>query len=329
MVLGAVYSRPLEFHQESLKDIVDTAYGVLDAADYLDCVHLITRPIDSVLLEGGQKLWGSIARDPIQWGALGIRLRSFNITRESIIHLAGQWTLLSAAHRDALPVPLKDFCSQKNKELHDSLQVTIQKLFAYYHPKMKRTEKICVRSEFCNDIMEWIAMSAVKTFFCKELYERKEIINSGNGWGFFKALAEGEEKYLTKEDLRPFFANFQMTTRGSHSIENAIKNMKQDISGIVAPLMVNNTNLQGTYPTEYFVCTEVKKEDMAGMWVEHTRLDWTAPPRSTARGHPTSEQSAPKRQRATPSSRDPVFNALINDARESQQQEQANGSRHE
>jgi hypothetical protein len=289
-VFAAIYGRPLALSHQNMMTRIG---GILHVAEYLGSVHVVSRQIDSLLLEFGQELYQSIASDPVQWGLNGLRMKSFNITKEALIHLVGKWKDLDEDVRRALPSRLSQLCENKARDLDRKIDAVNRHLIGHYLPAMIRDAGQTAGAKYSTGIMMWMAASAAKTYMAHIIYESKTEANKSFNWGLYKTISDGGPGYLVAADLVPFFALFNMKARGKHSVECHVEAMKAGYSEIVAPLMINNSNLRGACPTQYFLCTDIQRDDMRLLWDEASQFDWADRARESTTLAPNPPPSSP------------------------------------
>ena len=281
-VLGAIYTRPFDVENEGMGELLREVMGLLDVAEYLGCMHVLRRTVDSMLAEHGQDLYQSIASCPEEWGMLAMRIRSFNILREAVIHLTGQWKSVAQDEKKNIAPNLRILVESKDKLLDQSKQSIETRLANWYPAQLQHRARLASpsehgRAEYASHIMDWMALHIWRQWLCHALIHGWLRTGSDGGLACYRMLAAGGSAYLTKEDLNEWHKNFEMSSRGKNNLAICLDRMKLKVKEIVQPLLKNESALNVTdYPVKYFTCTSVDKRDMLMLWEEDT-LEWDQP----------------------------------------------------
>ncbi|KAK5135590.1 hypothetical protein LTR08_005070 [Meristemomyces frigidus] len=272
-VLGACYNIPIDlgdFENDAMADILNTALEIVEVAEYLDCVHIITKSIEAVLLATGQTLHQSIQRYPIAWLSFASRLRSRIIFREALIHGAGQFNCKGiAAEVENLPKAVSDILTKKAKVLMAAMQQAEMKILSYYPSHLQREKTVgradkdnTGRASYANDVMSWIALTVLRHFFAQNLCNGNTHNAEDMGWEVVTAIMAGGDTYLNKPQLESFHNLFPMSRKGAGVVEHRLDEMKELIKSFVRDLAKNESQLDiRLFPVKHFTCTTVDIHD--------------------------------------------------------------------
>jgi hypothetical protein len=288
-VFGAVYSRPLQLktEQNRIGELLPEILGILEVAEYLGCVHVIERPLDSQLAEFGHLLWISIMHKPIAWAELGVRIRSFSIIKEAIIHIAGLWHSFDTIGKESMFGLLRTVCERKAEELNEKKRVVEQFLCTYTPSHLKHefqasnSVKEVGRTAYANDILDWIALAFWRQWLLIAMINGAGRSGSDGGMTLYACILNGGESYLNVNEVNQFHSIHAMTARGISRFSERLRNLKTQLKTIVDGLMESNLNLDlSRVPKkpDYLVCTEITKAEIqAVLGDDEMNLDWEAP----------------------------------------------------
>lgn len=101
-IFYAFYNKEIRICDTDMIAALADAVGMLDIANYLGCVNIISKPVEVALMKHGQSLFRSIQSMPLGWARMALTIQSKTIFSECIIHLAetgrnfarrrGRWT---------------------------------------------------------------------------------------------------------------------------------------------------------------------------------------------------------------------------------------------
>jgi Zn ribbon nucleic-acid-binding protein len=238
--------------------------------------------MDSMLAEHGQDLYQSIASSPIQWGMLAMRIRSFNILREAVIHLTGQWKSVTEDEKKSMDQNLRVLVEAKDNLL-DRAKIYIEtRLANWYPPELHRRAAAAARrahghAEYAKQIIKWIALCILRQWICYAVIHGWLRNGPDGGLTCYKRIAAGGSAYLSPENLAEWHKNFTMSSRTQNNLAACLDRMKIGIKEVVKPLLKNESALNiSAYPVKYFTCTMVDKRDTLTLWEEDT-LEWDQP----------------------------------------------------
>lgn len=262
-VLAALYGHPFEVN---LSADVDQISGILATAEYLGCVDIVARQVDSMLLQTGNELFRFIASAPDYWALVGFRIKSFIITKEAIIHLVGIYPTLTKENHRTIPEPLQQLIRDKVDILKDTIHDVSLSLIGYYLPDMVRNDGPIRGSKYSSSILKWAACSLAKTFVGQLIFAAKGKNPHNYNYPFFRTIATNDPEFLSVTDMNLFFETFNMLPRGRGNVKNHVESLKRGYAAIADRLMENNTNLRSAVRPPYFLFTDVTRREMTVAW---------------------------------------------------------------
>jgi hypothetical protein len=281
-VLGAIYNRPFEIENDSMAQLLEEVMGLVDVGEYLGCMHVLYRTIDSMLVEHGQLLYRSVASNPVPWGELAIRIHSTTIAREAIIHLTGQWKKLDVVLKQQINPKLLQLVEKKYVDL-DKLKEKIEKNLANWYPSNLQREITAaddrkVRHSYASEVINWLSLQVFRQWFSNAVVNGVNRCAADGGWSFFLALSKADQSYLDAKDMKKWHEKFPMTGRSSHNIVKHLDDIKIEVKQYVMPLFLNFSHLNITdWPVNYFTCTVVEREDIRNLFNSEQNFEWGQP----------------------------------------------------
>jgi hypothetical protein len=281
-VLGAIYNRPLEVVNDNMAELLEEVMGLVDVGEYLGCMHVLYRTIDSMLTEHGQLLYRSVASNPVQWGELAVRVHSTAIAREAIIHLTGQWKKIDVISKQRISPKLLQLVEKKDADL-DEVKEKIERNLANWYPtnlqrELTATDERKSRHSYANEVIHWLSLQVFRQWFSNAVVNGVNRSAADGGWSFFLALSMAGQSYLNAKDMKKWHEKFPMTGRSSHNIIKHLDDIKIEVQQYVMPLFTNFSHLDTTHwPVNYFTCTVVERDDVKNLFDAEQDFEWNHP----------------------------------------------------
>ncbi|KAF2431326.1 hypothetical protein EJ08DRAFT_632188 [Tothia fuscella] len=304
-ILGSFYSQQFDIEDADITALLREVVGLIEVSEYLGCVHAVSRTIDAALLGQGQILFRSIASNPTAWVDLAVRVQSASVFQEAVVHLTGQWNTLGDDVKGSLDGKVRELCAAKAHELDERKKMVECRILKFYPHHMGREVGAppgnVSRMSYGNDIMDWIALGVFRHWFSSALaLDRNRRAEDGGYW-LYSRLAEGQNAYLTKQELQSFHERFPMTTRGENVLERHVNQLKEDVRPLVAELMKNESQLDcERFAVQYLTCVKVEKTKAMEMWNDKRgeMLNWSTQASSYAPGPTSTIKKGKKRSKA-------------------------------
>jgi hypothetical protein len=265
-ILGAFYSLEIVCHQSDVKGVLGDVIGLMNVAEYLGCVTIITQPIETAFHKLGQVLYRSMDTNPAAWIDLCMRIRSETLFKENLRILVGQWGALPDHIKDGLKPEIKEVILRKWAQHIEKAKDLERRIFAIYPHKMTRSpEEDCGRASYANDIMSWIASVMYRHWWGQVIVNEEGARADDAGYALFKRLVEGGDAYLTRQELARFHARFNMSRKGMNVVENAVLEIKELAKSVVerSGVLDNNSSLETKkYGVAYRLDLAVADEDI-------------------------------------------------------------------
>ena len=239
-VLGAFYNINIElgdFQDDPLTHILDASLKITKVAEYLSCVHIITRPIEATLLPTGQNLYHAISTLPTPWLTFAYRIKSKAIFKEALIHAAGQWNTAGVQEAVAdgrLPPKVLEILEAKANFIRSGVIMAERHLASYYPSMLMRERTVGLvgsdnigRANYANDIIMWMALTVFR-HWCSDMMATDQTHNSRDmGYGFMRAISIGGNEYLSRDVLQnQFHQRFPMSHKGMACVEHRLNEIK-------------------------------------------------------------------------------------------------------
>ncbi|KAF2673087.1 hypothetical protein BT63DRAFT_475648 [Microthyrium microscopicum] len=282
-VFDAIYNRPLKTSGVTVYEIKNEVTDIVNVAETLGCIHVVSRQVESMLTEYGQDLWINVAMNPLAWSDLATRIGSVTIVRELVIHLVGQWAQFSDHQKQCLPNKLHDLCAQKVQELANAKKNVEADLLRYYPTRVKRYDGIDSparqnRSSYANEVIDWMCASIFKEYLGYAFSEGLGRLAPDGGYAFYSLIKHGAGAYLTPKHMEKWHADFAMSTRGLNNLQAHLDDFKNAVSGKVDALLKNKSSLDlSETPVKYLTCADVGRTEIKALWGESQTLDWNRP----------------------------------------------------
>lgn len=277
-VLGSLHSLPFEVDGNDLGAILRDIFSLTGVGEYLGCIDVIKERLNLALLNQNQALYRAIAAKPHAWVDLGMRIKSEVVFRESIVHLVGQWNSIGPEQKysdNFLPIVVRKLCERKHSELNVLKAKAEHQIVKYYPATLTRSEAESTsynRQSYSSDIFGWIAITLFKHWFSAALASDKGRHAEDGGFGLYKAIAAGQDGYLSSREVNSFHQRVPMTVKGKSVFEKWLDEIKNEVRSIVTPLLDNQSSLSlkdEENQTKHLTCCKVAREDMP--WVGLSR----------------------------------------------------------
>ncbi|KXS94890.1 hypothetical protein AC578_1674 [Pseudocercospora eumusae] len=283
-VLGAMYNQPINLgdsQQDGLSDLLSNAFQVTVVSEYLDCIRIVSKPIEATLLATGQNLNRAIASNPVPWLTFAARVRSRAIFKEALIHAAGQFnqpSVMDKINRDEIPADVLEVLVRKGRWVQKTVSDSTRYLASYYPSMLLREvrpgDKDNVsRASYGNDIVMWIAVCIFRHWICDLMASDRTHHAPDMGWAFVNAVCMGGDIYLSRQMLQHnFHVRFPMTSKGMACVEHRLAEIKDDVKQWAVPLKINNSSLDlSQMPVSHFLHINVNNADFPWVAAEEKR----------------------------------------------------------
>ncbi len=260
----AYYNEKPEFDDKNIATVLNDCVGLIDVADNVGSIHVISESVDIALLRQGQVLFRSIAANATAWADLAFRVRSPTIFKEAMVHLVGQWNLLSQADRDGLKPEVLNLCQRKHEELKLMKQAVEIRILGHYPVVVQRQQTSTPgRMSYSNDIYMWMVLSLFRQWFSQSICEQRNYLCRDGGATLYRQIGEGGYTYLDRKTLEGFHSYFPMSHKGMCVLENHLSVYKQELKPFVSGLLTHRSQLDITKDTlPYLTCCVVENSDL-------------------------------------------------------------------
>ncbi|KAI7203424.1 hypothetical protein KC316_g700 [Hortaea werneckii] len=268
-VFSALYNAPIDlgdFETDGMVHVLTRVWSVVNAAERLQCTHVVTHAIEATLLATGQLLQQSIASRPSPWLILAYKIRSRNLFRESIIHAAGQYNTEEIKKEIVnMPKDVADLLNKKGRALREAVKMAEKRILSYYPTHLQREKTVgradkdsIGRASYSNDVMSWIGLVVLRHFFTQLLADDATHNAPDMGKELVDAVMQGGDTYLDKGIMDQFHAYFPMSQKGASVLENKVSDMKESIKKFMADLHKNESMLDTkAFKVTHFTCVKV------------------------------------------------------------------------
>ncbi|KAF2276507.1 uncharacterized protein EI97DRAFT_377350 [Westerdykella ornata] len=276
-VFFAFYNREILISDDDMPSALRQAIELIDIAEYLGSIPVISKPIDVALIKHGQDLWRSIQKMPWGWVHLAMRIKSDLIFIESVIHLAGNWRKISA-DRNAMenlsencPESVRLLCQRLHRQLISHGKRLEVALVTLYPGGMNRpSEQVPIKREhYSREILVWMALCFFRHWLGQRLVLGHGSLAPDSGYELYSMLGASGEAYMDKEVMHQFHIEFPMTQKAMNVLENHLLEIKDVVrKTVVAHGILESKCMLDTrrYPVDYLTSVEVRKEDIP--WYE-------------------------------------------------------------
>lgn len=271
----------LSARYEILGELIAEALAIVDIAEYLGCIHVISHALDVQLAEKGQILWRAIHKNPKAWCELGVRIRSFSIVKESLVHLAGLWSSFNDAEKD-MDSKIRELCEYKAKVLEGYKDLIRWRLVTYEPEYLEHQSEVSQENGigiYAKQVIDWMALAYYYRWIGIMMAKRRDHQADDGGWRLYNSIWHGPKFWMSESDTERFLAKHSMTTRSRKNFAETIKFIKTGVQKIVNPLLASRLSLDLSRldaPRSHFVCTIINENEVVRLW-EVDELDWTQP----------------------------------------------------
>jgi hypothetical protein len=264
----AFYNEPLVLDNRNLATVLHDCMGLVDVAEKYGCVSAIRESVDIALLRQGQVLFKSISQNPAAWANFSCRVQSPTIFKECLIHLVGQWTMLSEDHKAELFGDITKVCERKHKEFQLLKEGIELRILGHYSVSVQKKDSKDPndnpgRMQYANDIYPWMALALFRHWFAQNIAQKNNFDAKDGGYSFYYMMSKGGQAYLDRNQCLKFHLYCPMSQKGRTVFENHLSAYKAEIQTFVEPLMLNRTQLElkETEPLKHLVSLEVGAAD--------------------------------------------------------------------
>ncbi|KAI9713689.1 MAG: hypothetical protein M1828_001378 [Chrysothrix sp. TS-e1954] len=310
-ILRAFYSEPLQFDRKRVHVAMLDCMAVINIAEGLDCVSLISMPVDSALIRFGQELWHAIAQAPVRWANIALGLKSELLYREAVIHLVGRYPgrdsddpNVAGLDWPQLKPATLELVKHKDKALDLVKRSVETRIMGYYPPKMqsphvgnanvgpgsvtKRGMGMATRvSVYQKDIFGWMAACLFRHWLGQGLCNDQSRRAADGGWTFYDAIERGSDAYIARDAIENFTHYFPLSAKARSTFEVELGEMKDHIKSYVVALLEKKLHLDvNKTEVRYLTCADIERDDLP--WIQarkkkQTRIQDRAAAASSAR----------------------------------------------
>ncbi|KAJ4992266.1 hypothetical protein SVAN01_02285 [Stagonosporopsis vannaccii] len=283
-ILYAFYNKELTVDEADMSAALSDCYQLIQIADYLGCIGLISKPIEVALFKHGQDLFRAIQGVPHAWIEMAYRIRSELIFKECIIHLAGNWkTLKSKPNIIERLRAVPGVCGLVEKYHRMLLEKakTLELSILSHYPQALRlpSEDLPIKREsYAKDILVWMALTFFRHWLSQRLITGKGRDAPDCGFDLFFAIGTGGDAYMDKSVVNQFHTRFPMTKKAMNVLENHLYEIKGCIKKVVDESKVLRSQCQldvHRFPIKYLTCTEFVRDDFP--WLREERYARAVP----------------------------------------------------
>ena len=259
----AFYNEKPVLNDTNIATVLNDCVGLIDVAETLGSIGIVSESVDIALLRQGQVLFRSIAANAIAWADLASRVRSPTIFKEALIHLIGQWNRLSQADRDTLSPEVLKVCQRKHDDLNIVKQAIEIRILGHYPGVVQRQALANPgRMSYSNDIYMWMVLSLFRHWFSQSVCEQRNFLCKDGGATLYRQIGEGGHTYLDRKTLEGFHSYFPMSAKGMSVLENHLSVYKQELKPFVSALLKHHSQLDvSEEAVPYLTCCVVDKSD--------------------------------------------------------------------
>ena len=298
-ILRAFYSEPLQLNHKQIRFAVQDCHAVIDIAERLQCMSIVTMPVDNALVRFGQNLWHSIASGPASWANLAFRLKSELLYREAVIHLVGRYPgrfsddpSIRCVDFSTLKPEILGLVKRKHNELDLKKKSVETRIMGHYPPHIqkpspamanvgagsitKRGYGVSTRvQDYQRDIHGWMAMCLFRHWVGQHMSNDGARLAPDGGWKFYDAISRGYDAYIDHTSIEGFTQFFPLSAKARSCFEEELGKLKDSIKSYVVSLLDNKLHLDAKQEKlGYLTCTEVERDDLP--W-KHVRRQEHAP----------------------------------------------------
>lgn len=256
-----------------MADLLRAALDVLEVADYMECIPIVTGPIEATLLATGQTVYRAIAENPTGWLIFANRVRSRAIFKEALIHTVGMYNtpkVQKMIHDGILPDEVLSIVELKAQGVVNGVSAIMCRLVAYYPRSLKREATVgridkdnTGRAAYGNDILGWMALTAFRHWVGSMMATDQTAHAKDMGFAFMKAVFAGGQTYLNRKVMQQnFHRGFPMSAKVMNAVEFRLTEIKENVKGYVKPFFRASCQLDlHRYPVKHYTHINVSPED--------------------------------------------------------------------
>lgn len=271
-----MYGLPIDLgdaQEDNMTDLLKAALDVLEVAEYLGCIPVVTGPIDATLLAVGQSLYRAIAASPTGWLVFAERIRSRAIFKEAMIHAVGSYNtdkIQSAIHEGTMSDATVEILERKAQEVMNGVSTTMRRLASYYPISLTRVATVgridkdnTGRADYGNDILGWMALSVFRHWLGDMMATDHTTHDKDMGYFFITLIAKGGNTYLNRKLMQQnFHAKFPMSPKGMNAVEFRLSEIKNNVKDYVKGYFRPTCQLDlGRYPVKHYTHINIAPED--------------------------------------------------------------------
>ena len=280
-IFRSYYHFPANLDEGNIHKLVADIIGLLDVAESLGSLKVITLNVDNALIKQGQVLYRSISANAAVWASLAMRLHSEVIMREAIIHMVGQWTKMkSSPHIDD---EVRTLCETKWQALTADKMSAERLILGHYPSHLQRpTEpnvgpggatvlyKGSTRTDaYAAQVVAWMAMNLYRHWVGQHICTDAARYAADEGYAFYNAVATGGDAYLAGQAVEDFAQFFPLSSKARRAFDEQMGLMKEGVKPYVEALVKNNSSLDTkSFAIAHLTCAKVEKSEMPWRVVE-------------------------------------------------------------
>ncbi|CZT14905.1 uncharacterized protein RCC_00838 [Ramularia collo-cygni] len=275
-ILAALHGLPIDLgdaQEDNMADLLKAALEALSVAEYLQCVPIVTGPIEATLLATGQNLYRAIAENPTGWLVFSDRIRSRAIFKEAMIHAVGRYNtdkIQTVIHDGAMHDGIVSILERKAQEVINGVSITMRRLSAYYPISLTRVATVgridkdnTGRADYGNDILGWMALCVFRHWLGDMMATDHTTHDKDMGFFFIQLIAQGGNAYLNRTLMQQsFHAKFPMSPKGMNAVEFRLTEIKNNVKDYVKGYFKPTCQLDlHRYPVKHYTHTNIAPED--------------------------------------------------------------------
>lgn len=256
-----------------MTDLLHAALNVLEVATYMDCISIITRPIEATLLATGQSLYRAIAENPTGWLTFSNRIRSRAIFKEAMIHAVGMYNtskIQSVIHAGTMEDDIVEILERKAQEVINGVSTTMRRLSSYYPVSLTRVATLgridkdnTGRADYGNDILGWMALCVFRHWLGDMQATDHTTHDKDMGFFFIHLIAKGGTAYLDRKLMQQqFHHKFPMSAKGMNAVEFRLTEIKDNVKDYVKGYLRPTCQLDlHRFPVRHYTHINIAAED--------------------------------------------------------------------
>lgn len=256
-----------------MADLLKAALDTLQVAEYLECITVVTGPIEATLLATGQNLYRAIAENPTGWLVFADRIRSRAIFKEAMIHACGCYNtdkIQTAIHDGNMSEAIVAIMERKAQEILNGVSTTTRRLSSYYPISLTRVATVgridkdnTGRADYGNDILGWMALSVFRHWLGDMMAMDHTSHAKDMGFFFMQLISQGGNAYLNRQLMQQsFHAKFPMSPKGMNAVEFRLTEIKHNVKDYVKGYFNRTCQLDlARYPVKHYTHINIAAED--------------------------------------------------------------------